>query len=127
QNCPYDHYSSTQLEPIKKALGHGNCGGREHSKDSHGSDGSKSGRGKGKVRGKGKRDNNNKSAGAKTEDTQDSDGKKWCPAHMKGNCTKGDSCPNLHGDEGGKPANRGRSPSRDNKKSEWKPKADKSS
>ena len=82
---------------------------------------------KGKAEVKGKRDNNNKSAGAKTEDTQNSDGKKWCPAHMKGNCTKGDSCPNLHGDEGGKPANRGRSPSRDNKKSEWKPKADKSS
>ncbi|MFM7989952.1 MAG: zinc finger CCCH domain-containing protein, partial [Candidatus Fonsibacter sp.] len=63
----------------------------------------------------------------KTDDTQNTDGKKWCLAHMKGNCTKGDSCPNLHGDEGGKPANSGRSPSRDNKKSEWKPKADKSS
>ncbi|MFM7985956.1 MAG: hypothetical protein ACKPKO_42235, partial [Candidatus Fonsibacter sp.] len=30
-HCPYDHYSSTQMEQIKKALGHGNSGGREQS------------------------------------------------------------------------------------------------
>ena len=61
QNSLYVHYSSSQLEQIKKALGHGNCGGREHSKDSNGSNGSRSGCGKGKGKGKGKRDNNNKS------------------------------------------------------------------
>ncbi|MFM7986911.1 MAG: hypothetical protein ACKPKO_47115, partial [Candidatus Fonsibacter sp.] len=122
--CPYDHYSSTQMEQIKKALGHGNCGGREQSRDSIGSKWSRNGRSKGK--GKGKREGNGKSVGAKTEDAPSQDGKKWCLAHMKGTCKKGDSCPNLHYDEGGKSPNRGRSPSRDNQnKSEWRPKTEK--
>ncbi|MFM7977789.1 MAG: hypothetical protein ACKPKO_00605 [Candidatus Fonsibacter sp.] len=54
------------MEKIKKALGHGNCGGREQSRDSGGSKGSKHGRSKGK--GKGKREGKGKSVGAKTEE-----------------------------------------------------------
>ncbi|MFM7990560.1 MAG: hypothetical protein ACKPKO_65695, partial [Candidatus Fonsibacter sp.] len=54
-NCPYDHYSSTQVEQIKKALGHGNCGGREQSKDSVGNKGSNN-NGRGTGKGKGKRE-----------------------------------------------------------------------
>ncbi|MFM7985864.1 MAG: hypothetical protein ACKPKO_41770, partial [Candidatus Fonsibacter sp.] len=50
------------------------------------------------------------------------------PHICKGACTKGDSCTNLHYDDGGKPSNRGRSPSRDkNKESEWKPKTEQTS
>ncbi|MFM7986577.1 MAG: hypothetical protein ACKPKO_45410, partial [Candidatus Fonsibacter sp.] len=79
-NCPYDHSSFTQKEQIKKALGHGNSGGREQSRDSSGSTGSRNGRGQGK--GKGKREGNGKSAGAKTEDVSNHDGKKWCLAHV---------------------------------------------
>ena len=83
-NCPYDHYSPTQMDQIKKALGHGNGGGRDKSRDSVGSKGSNKGRDRGKGKGRGKRENKGESVGAKADSSLDPDGRKWCLAHTKG-------------------------------------------
>ncbi|MFM7978697.1 MAG: hypothetical protein ACKPKO_05225, partial [Candidatus Fonsibacter sp.] len=94
-NCPYDHHSPNQMDQIKikRALGKGNGGDREKSRDSTGSKGSNRGRGRdrGRGKGKGKRENKGKSAGAKADGSPDPDGRKWCLAHMKGTCNKGDA------------------------------------
>ncbi|MFM7979998.1 MAG: zinc finger CCCH domain-containing protein, partial [Candidatus Fonsibacter sp.] len=81
-----------------------------------------------KEKGKGKRESKGKSAGAKADSSLGPDGRKWCPYHMKGNCTKGDACPNSHGDAGDN-SDRGHSPSRDGKRggSRWKRRTDQSS
>ncbi|MFM7983600.1 MAG: hypothetical protein ACKPKO_30170, partial [Candidatus Fonsibacter sp.] len=60
-------------------------------------------------------------------------GRKWCLAHIKGDCDKGGACPNPHNDKGNRDKKdqqeRGRTPSRDGngKDSRWKRRTNESS
>ncbi|MFM7978048.1 MAG: hypothetical protein ACKPKO_01920, partial [Candidatus Fonsibacter sp.] len=53
-NCPYYHYSQTQMELLAKALGLGNKIVRDTSRDSDANKGGSNNRGKSKGRSKGK-------------------------------------------------------------------------
>ena len=141
-NCPYPHLSQDQ---VKRALGQGGSDQRDASRGSNDAAKDSRGRGKGRGTGrKGKKDDQSRSKGPKDKDAKSvpleveiqqlRSKPRWCPQNLKGACQKGDMCPYPHLDadalsniksaekrqkdmqnDGGKGADRGRSPSRDKK------------
>ena len=99
EDCPCSHLSQDQ---VKRALGQGGYEKPDQSRGSNEAD--KGSRGRGKGKGKDKNDARGQSAGARdgeavaTETTiqQLRSKPRWCTAHLKGLCPKGDSCPSPH-------------------------------